>query len=149
MRTLYHVTTKSNWEKIRLKGLKPGIGYLSGPIADFIWKAETRPAVFLFTEIGDPDFWYFVNHWMAWAYEGKENLVLLEVKLPKRIRKLDIRVEKEVRRLKSLLKGRDIKKYFPIQAFYNYEIRDKKEFVCYKKIPAKYIRQIPFPEEPQ
>ena len=59
------------------------------------------------------------------------------------------RVEKEVRRLKSLLNGRDIKKYFPIQAFYNYEIRDKKEFVCYKKIPAKYIRQIPFPEEPQ
>lgn len=146
MRTLYHVTTKQNWERIKLKGLKPRIGYLAGPVSDFIWMAETKPAVYLFTEIGDEDFWYFVDHWMAWAYGGVENLVLLEVKFPKRIRKLDKHIEKEWRRMKSLMKRHNTKFYFPVEAFYNYEIRDEKEFVCYKKIPAKYIRQIPFPE---
>ena len=53
MRTLYHVTTKHNWERIKLKGLEPRIGYLAGPILDFIRMAETKPAVYLFTEILD------------------------------------------------------------------------------------------------
>ena len=144
MKKLYHVTTKAHWEKIRRKGLKPDIGLMSGYVADLIWKAETKKAVYMFTKIGDENFWYFVDYWMDKMY-GKENLVLLEVKLPKTIRKMDRSVEKEVKRIKRHMKFMGCTGYFPEEAFYNYEIRDKTEFVCYKKIPSKYIKQIPFP----
>jgi len=144
MKKLYHVTTKENWEKIRLKGLKPDIGLMSGYVADLIWMPETRKAVYLFMEIGDEDFWYFVENWMARVY-GKDNLVLLEVKLPKTIRKIDKRIDKELKRYKSQMKALNLKCYLAEEAFFNYEIRDGREFVCYKRIPAKCIKQVPFP----
>lgn len=146
MKKLYHVTTKKNWEKIKFKGLKPDIGYMSGYVADLIWMPETKKAVYFFTEIGDEDFWYFVNNWMARMY-GKDNLVLLEVRMPKSLRKMDRWVEREVKKIKSEMKRMNCKGYFPEEAFYNYEMRDENEFVCYKKIPGRFIKQIPFPEE--
>ena len=146
MKKLYHVTTKENWEKIKFKGLKPTIGYMSGYIAELIWMPETRKAVYLFTKIGDEDFWYFVNNWMARVY-GKENLVLLEVRLPKTLRKMDRRVERHVKKIKAQMKRMNVNGYFPEKAFHNYEIRDRTEFVCYKRIPGRYIKQVSFPEE--
>ena len=146
MKKLYHVTTKKNWETIKFKGLKPDIGLMSSYVADLIWMPETRKAVYLFTKIGDEDFWYFVNNWMARMY-GKENLVLLEVRFPRTIRKMDRSVEKAVKKMKEQMKSFQGVGYFPEKMFYNYEIRDQAEFVCYKKIPGRYIKQIPFPEE--
>ena len=146
MKKLYHVTTKKNWEKIKFKGLKPDIGLMSSYVADMIWMPETRKAVYLFTKNGDEDFWYFVNNWMARMY-GKENLVLLEVRFPKSIRKMDRQIEREVKRVKALMKQNSWTGYFPEKAFYNYELRDDHEFVCYKKIPSKYIKQISFPKD--
>ena len=78
---------------------------------------------------------------------GKENLVLLEVRMPKSLRKMDRWVEREVKKIKSEMKRMNCKGYFPEEAFYNYEMRDENEFVCYKKIPGRFIKQIPFPEE--
>ena len=146
MKKLYHVTTKENWEKIKFKGLKPDIGFMSSYVAEYIWMPETRKAVYLFTKIGDEDFWYFVNSWLARVY-GKENLVLLEVKLPKSFRKMDKPVEREVKRVRALMKRNNWTGYFPEEAFYNYKIRGGNEFVCYKKIPGRHIKQIPFPKE--
>ena len=145
MKKLYHVTTKKNWEKIKFKGLKPDIGYMSSYVAELIWTPETHKAVYLFTQL-DEDFWYFVDHWMARVY-GKENLVLLEVRLPKSLRKMDSWVERNVKRIRTMMKQNNWTGYFPEEAFYNYVMRGKNEFVCYKKIPGRYVKQISFPDE--
>jgi len=68
--TMYHVTSKRNWQKIKREGLQPKIGPRSS-------KLKEKPGIFLFTSMDSLE--DALMNWLGEEFEDDETLAILKV----------------------------------------------------------------------